>query len=296
MFTISVVIPVFNRANVIRRALDSVLAQTLPPHEIIVVDDGSTDGTADIVAAHYPSVTLIRQTNQGQPVARNVGIARATGDLIALLDSDDCWLPEKLRLQAEVFTQNPQLGLVATQKYKNLAKKPVIEKSTPKLHYYRFNAFLKRTWLHPSSVMIPRRVIAETGGFDPALSAAEDWDMWIRIAYRYPVARLELPLTMVYKMEDSISRNRPKLYANDIKVIAKWNPTSPKTFDRDRRLRPAYYYRQVFSFAWSRGMRLYRYGGTKCVAEFLRQLDEAISLPALYRTPLHLYFKLLPKK
>ena len=78
MFTISVVIPVFNRANVIRRALDSVLAQTLPPHEIIVVDDGSTDGTADIVAAHYPSVTLIRQTNQGLPVARNVGIARAT--------------------------------------------------------------------------------------------------------------------------------------------------------------------------------------------------------------------------
>lgn len=296
MPAISVIIPAYNRKDVIRRALDSVLGQSLPADEVIVVDDGSTDGTSDIVAQHYPSVILIRQANQGLPAARNVGIARATGDLIALLDSDDCWLPEKLRLQAEVFAKKPDLGLLATQKRKNPVELPIIQDGTLKLRYYRFAAFLKRTWLHPSSVVIPRRVFAEVGGFDKVQAAAEDWDMWARIAYRYPVARIEQPLTVVYEMPDSMSRNRPKQYANDIKVIAKWNPAAPDTLDQDERLRYGAYQHRVFCFALWRGLRLYRHGGSNFVAEFLTVLDDAIHLSKRRRALLHLFFSLLPKK
>jgi teichuronic acid biosynthesis glycosyltransferase TuaG len=296
MPTISVVIPVYTRENVIRRAIDSVLAQTLPPHEIIVVDDGSTDQTADIVAEHYPTVILIRQTNHGLSTARNVGIANASGDLIAFLDSDDCWLPKKLEFQTQVFEEHPELGLVATQKFKNRDEFPAITEQAPTLKKYPFTAFLKRTWFHPSSVIIPRKVLAEVGGFDKSFSAAEDWDMWARVAYHYPVARIEQPLTAVYEMEDSMSRNRPRQYANDIKVIAKWNPEAQDSFDCFHRIHPRQYELFVYNFALLRGLRLYRHNGSQYVLEFLERLDEHITLSIHYRRLLHLIFKALPKK
>lgn len=291
MTTISVVIPVYNRENSIRRALDSVLAQSLPPYEIIVVDDGSTDRTADIIAEHYPTVTLIRQPNRGQCTARNEGIARAGGDLIALLDSDDFWLPDKLRVQARVFEEHPQLGLVATQKYKNRAQFPVCKAKTPRIRYYPFSVFLKRTWLHPSSVVIPKWVLKEIGCFDKSLGAAEDWDLWARIAYRYPVVRIKQRLTAVFEVSDSMSRNRSRQYMNDIKVIAKWNPANPNTADQDRRIHPNEYRHRVFNFAFLRGVRLYRYGGSRATLEFLERLDEQIPWSGPSRTCLHLFFK-----
>ncbi len=106
---ISVVIPAYNAGRYIGRAIDSVLAQTRPAEEIIVVDDGSTDNTAEIAGAYGDRIRFIRQENAGASVARNTGIAAATGNWIAFLDADDEWLPEKLRLQTEHLERNPDL-------------------------------------------------------------------------------------------------------------------------------------------------------------------------------------------
>jgi glycosyltransferase involved in cell wall biosynthesis len=109
---ISVVIPVFNGAAYIGQAIESVLGQTLPPREVIVVDDGSTDETADAVRKYQPRVVYRRQPNQGPGAARNLGIRESKGELLAFLDSDDLWLPPKLRLQKDALDQDPLLDLV----------------------------------------------------------------------------------------------------------------------------------------------------------------------------------------
>src|SRR5689334_2160139 len=101
--SVSVVIPTYNRAELVGEAIDSVLGQSRPPLEVIVVDDGSTDDTADVVGRYGARVVYLRQPNCGPATARNVGVARARGDLIALLDSDDRWLPRKLELQVPLF-------------------------------------------------------------------------------------------------------------------------------------------------------------------------------------------------
>ena len=110
--TISVVIPSYNSDSLLRETLDSVLAQSRPAHEIIVVDDGSSDDTADVVREYGEAVRYIRQENQGQAIARNTGVEAATGDWIALLDSDDLFLPDRLRRAAEAIEANPSLMVV----------------------------------------------------------------------------------------------------------------------------------------------------------------------------------------
>src|SRR5690242_14976762 len=111
--SVSVIIPTYNRARFVGEAVASALAQTLPPLEVIVVDDGSTDDTADVVARlNDPRVVYLRQENAGPATARNTGVEAARGDLIALLDSDDRWLPRKLELQVPLFEGDGKIGLV----------------------------------------------------------------------------------------------------------------------------------------------------------------------------------------
>ena len=112
---ISAVIPVYNRAALIRRAVDSVLSQTVKPYEVIVVDDGSTDDTPRILAAYGDKLTVIRQQNRGVSAARNAGIKAAGGDWIALLDSDDEWLPKKLQYAREFIKQNPEIKIFQSE-------------------------------------------------------------------------------------------------------------------------------------------------------------------------------------
>lgn len=109
---ISVVIPVFNGAAYVAQAIDSVLDQTVPPTEVVVVDDGSSDSTAEVVQRYQPRVLYRRQANQGPGAARNLGIRESKGEFLAFLDSDDLWLPEKLRLQKAALDEDPELNLV----------------------------------------------------------------------------------------------------------------------------------------------------------------------------------------
>jgi len=131
--------------------------------------------------------------------------------------------------------------------------------------------------------MVPRRVLAEVGGFDETLCAAEDWDMWARIAYRHPVARIEQPLLAVFEAGDSMSRDRLRQYLNDIEVITRWNPAGPGSYDTEKRLNPLIYQRYVLTFAILRARRLYRYGGREMVREFMDRLERCAGLSVVAR-------------
>ena len=193
--SISVIIPNHNRANLLPRALDSVLSQSLAADEIIVVDDGSTDDSCALLKKNYPGVRLLRQKQLGVSRARNTGINMAKGEWLAFLDSDDEWLPEKLEKQATRLCASDKPLVIHTnetwlrngQPLKQLAKHR-------KYGGHIYQHCLALCLMSPSSIMIHRDVFAELGSFDEALPVCEDYDMWLRICSRYPVAFLEQPL------------------------------------------------------------------------------------------------------
>ena len=206
--TISVIIPTCNRVETLPRALDSVLAQTLPVDEIIVVDDGSTDATADMVRASYPQVTLLQQPNRGVSAARNRGIRKATGDWIALLDSDDRWLPAKLEAQFRLVEQHPGHRLCHTEEiwFRNGRRvNQMLKHNKSGGHIY--SQCLPLCVISPSSAVVHHSLFEEVGLFDETLPACEDYDLWLRICVREPVLFVETPHIEKYGgHDDQLSR------------------------------------------------------------------------------------------
>ena len=189
---ISVVIPTFNRATLITRALDSVLAQSRQADEIVVVDDGSTDNTADLIHNYYSQVTLLSQENQGVSTARNLGIRHAKCEWIALLDSDDEWQPEKLEKQLVLLADNPDYRICHTNETWIRHDVRVNQmKKHRKYGGYIFPYCLPLCVISPSSVVIHRSVFDQIGLFDESLPACEDYDLWLRICARFPVLYIE---------------------------------------------------------------------------------------------------------
>jgi glycosyltransferase involved in cell wall biosynthesis len=184
--TISVIIPVWNRAREVSSAIDSALAQTLPPLEVIVVDDGSTDETPEVLARYGDRIRVVKQTNQGVAAARNAGIAVARGDLVAFLDSDDVWQPRKLELQAARFDADPGLGLVhCGVDFEGTGVTVDGMEGSVATEMLRLDRSVIVS--HSSSVMVPKRVAEEVGGFDARMRASEDWDFCYRVAARYRI-------------------------------------------------------------------------------------------------------------
>ena len=211
--TISVVIPAYNAGSLLGETLDSVLAQSHPAHEILVVDDGSTDDTAEIVSKYGDAVRYLRQENQGQAIARNKGIQAATGDWIALLDSDDLFLPDRLRRAAETIGGNPRLVAVYSAfdyLYEDGARSffPVFpaRELWPALRY--------RSPILPSTTTIRRSALLEVGGFRQIF--IEDWDLWFRLVRKYSAAAFqELPESLLlYRRWDGNATNNHIRYAN----------------------------------------------------------------------------------
>ncbi len=205
---ISVVIPTFNRIGTLGRALESVLAQTRPAHEIIVVDDGSTDGTGAWVARCYPEVRHVYQGHTGVSSARNRGIDVAVGEWIAFLDSDDMWLPEKLAVQAQRIAGDGRLAIChANEIWMRDGRRVNPCRRHTKYGGWIFQRCLPRCVISPSSVLIERRVLRRVGGFDEQLPACEDYDLWLRICARYPVGYVERPLIVKHGgHRDQLSR------------------------------------------------------------------------------------------
>ncbi len=184
---VSVIIPTFNRAHVLGRSLDSVLAQEYSPMEVIVVDDGSTDNTRELMAGYRDRVRVLTQPNKGVSAARNLGIREAKGQFIALLDSDDAWTPEKLCVQVDFMTANPGVLICQTDEIWIRNGRRV----NPKVKHKKpsgmiFEPSLKLCLVSPSAVMMRRELFEIKGLFNEDFPVCEDYDLWLRVTRGYP--------------------------------------------------------------------------------------------------------------
>ena len=222
--SISVVIPAYNAARFLRSTLDSVLAQSYPVLECIVVDDGSVDSTADIVGEFEARVTLISQTNQGVAAARNRGALEATSELIAFCDADDVWREDKLELQVQLLAENPEAsvafcGLVIV----DAESEPLDEPQTPdfasldlaSLIHHRAGEFPTAS---ASTLLARRDTVIAVGLYDGTLSDAADWDMVVRLRKVGPFVGTTERATF-YRDHDAAMTRQVRLRAADTRRL-----------------------------------------------------------------------------
>lgn len=191
-YKVSVIIPTYNYSSFIAAAVDSVLAQTFPAVEVIIVDDGSTDNTKDILSRYGDRIKYVFQENKGVSAARNAGVKNSTGNLIAFLDADDIWLPEKLEKQVECFRIDEGVGFVHCAIQEFDARGNILEEETEGAEGWVAEKVLL---LGPaiagpgSTSLIKREIFDEAGGFDERqeMRAAEDWEFCYRVALQCKV-------------------------------------------------------------------------------------------------------------
>jgi glycosyltransferase involved in cell wall biosynthesis len=208
MLKISVIIPTYNRLESLLRALDSVLGQSYKSFEIIVIDDGSTDKTADRIKQNYSDIKYIYQSNTGVSAARNAGIKHSTGDWLGFLDSDDEWHKDKLMHQSTLLVKNPEYLIVHSDEiWIRNGIRINQKKKHQKKSGYIFHDCLRLCVISPSSVIIHKSIFEDIGLFNQTLPACEDYDLWLRICSKYPV--LCANKNLVYKYgghNDQLSR------------------------------------------------------------------------------------------
>lgn len=209
--SVSVVIPTYNYGRFITEAISSVLDQTCPPSEIIVVDDGSTDETADVVGAFTEAVKYIRQDNAGVCAARNRGVSESTGELIAFLDADDTWEPSNLEKQVARFESDEEIGLV------HCGMREFDGESGETIRFYMEGceegvADNLLLWegpviVGPGAVTVSRKVFDHVGGFDTRMKVGEDWDFCYRVARLFKVGFVAEPLVNYRSHNAAAHRN-----------------------------------------------------------------------------------------
>lgn len=236
--SVSIIIPAYNSAGTIGRALQSVFAQTRPGQEIIVVDDGSADDLEAAMSAYCDKVKLIRQSNAGAAMARNTGAAQARGDLLAFLDADDFWHPRKLELQVRAFDEHPELALCWTHALRitpdEVAKADAVDIPVQMAPEYSsdFADFFAHPYLGTPGVVMPRNLFERLGGFRRDLKSAEDVDLWLRAAHGRETARIRLPLFFVVTSPHSLtSRLMDGTYRDNLRVIEDFCAAHPE-FER----------------------------------------------------------------
>jgi glycosyltransferase involved in cell wall biosynthesis len=232
---VSVIIPTYNRAAYLREAIDSVLGQTFVDFELIVVDDGSTDNTKEVVASIEDSRIFYKyQENSGVAAARNTGITISKGEYIAFLDSDDVWLPHNLEIKVRSLDTHPAAGLVCSDAYildshfchilgRRWHNRELHDWVDIKIAIkYPLQTMLRRgCFITPQACVMRRKVFNLTGYFDESLSTHEDWDLFIRIIQNFPIEILDTPLLKIRRHENSLSANWDKMYFGAINVLNK---------------------------------------------------------------------------
>jgi glycosyltransferase involved in cell wall biosynthesis len=223
MAKVSVIVPTFNRAPLIERALKSVFEQTYRDYEVVVVDDGSTDGTGKLLEKYNGAIKYVYQDNSGISAARNRGIRESGGEYIAFLDSDDWWAADKLQEQVNVLASQPKVGIVygrmpiINDKGEQIGMKPsgVSGKNFRELIEF---------WgdLPTSTVMTRRECFDKAGTFDMDLVSMEDIDMWLRIARSYDLFEIEgKHLAYYYRHESQVTKNPVNVYEGLVKIYKK---------------------------------------------------------------------------
>jgi glycosyltransferase involved in cell wall biosynthesis len=260
MAEVSVIIPVYNGEKYIAQTLESVLAQTYQDFEIIVVDDGSIDGSADVIrnytAKYSGKIRYFHQENRGIAAARNAGIKESRGAYIAFLDQDDLWLPDKLQKQINYFDNNKDAGLV----YAHSIEFGDRSKNVPTAHHEGFilDKLIWGNFIPALSVMVKKEVFNEVGLFDEnrALMGCDDFDMWLRIAARYRVGHVDYELVRWRASSAGYTyKNREKFSDAQLAVVKKnvsFLRNAVKDYDKLKSdILWSYYYRQGWSFFYN---------------------------------------------
>ena len=229
---VSVVLPVFNGELFLAQAIESVLAQTHGPIELIAIDDGSADGSAAILAGHGSRVTTVRQANAGVSAARNAGIERAKGEFVAFLDQDDWWLPGKLARQVALFQEHERLGLVHTAvSYHDEAMGKRVGPQDPTARPEAmagacYETMLLSNPLVNSSVLVRRSVLERVGLCDLRIrgNTCQDYDLWLRIARQYEFGYVSEPLTVFRLHGGQGHRDRRSMLGEELKVLLRQRP------------------------------------------------------------------------
>ena len=219
--SISVIIPVFNGEKTIEETINSILNQTFKDIEIIIINDGSTDATLEIIKNISDSrIKIFSYPNAGLSASRNRGIDRAKGEYISFIDADDLWTPDKLELQWQALQSNPQAAVAYSwTDYIDESSKFLKSGRRIKINGDAFSKLLITNFLENGSNPLIRQEALEIGGFDESLAAAEDKDMWLRLAANYEFACVEKPQILYRTSTTSMSTNLKRQEIASLKVI-----------------------------------------------------------------------------
>ena len=226
---VSIVIPCYNHGHFLSDAIRSALAQTHPTVEIIVVDDGSTDDTAQ-VAARYPSVRCLRQENRGLPAARNAGWQASQGRFVIFLDADDRLLPHAAEVGAAALMTRADAAMAVGLEHRIAADgSPLPTPLRPRVERDHYAELLRRCWIVVATAIYRRDALVAVGGFDESLRFAEDYDLYLRMAKHFPIVDHYTEVSEYRQHSGTLSRNIERMLAHTLLVLSRHRPgpTSP---------------------------------------------------------------------
>lgn len=219
---VSVIIPTYNRSEYICESIDSVLAQTYKDYEIIVIDDGSTDNTGEVLKKYGTKIKYLYQENKGVGAARNLGIRNSNGEYIGLLDDDDIWLSDKLDIQVRILDENTDLAFVCSGAYFIDTVGRVIRFWESHRHNETFKNLYEGNFVLNLTVLMRKSCFDKVGGYDEKLLVAQDYDLWLRLANNYKFKYIiNCPLAKYRIHENNISNNLGSLFSNRITIYNK---------------------------------------------------------------------------
>jgi glycosyltransferase involved in cell wall biosynthesis len=218
---VSIIVPTYNREKFIKRALDSVIEQTYQNFEVLVIDDGSTDNTRDVVKSYGERVCYFYQENKGIAGARNAGIKESSGDYIAFLDSDDYWMHGKLERQTALFREHSEYGLVASCCASVRLDGSYREKNRPGKSGWVLKDLFNKNFIRTSSAVIKKECLEKVGFFDEELKECEEYDLWLRIAAQYPVGFINESLAVYVDNPEGVSTDSLSGRLFRLKVLEK---------------------------------------------------------------------------
>jgi glycosyltransferase involved in cell wall biosynthesis len=250
--TISVVIPCYNGARYIGATLRSVVAQSGVNLEVIVVDDGSSDASADLVEREFPDVRVIRQSNQGVAAARNLGVRSASHDWVAFIDADDIWLPGKLQTQWRLHMEQPQAHMSYTAWHvwssDTLEPDPMLQADFERREADPIRRNGPSGWIYPellldcsvwtSTVLVRRALLVELGGFDTELRIGEDYDLWLRASRRTQILRVDRAYALYRLHQGNVTKSVPSANHKGAvieRALARWGYRAPDGRSASRR-------------------------------------------------------------